>query len=557
MRPVRRATAGGLQAAALLAAVALAALATRPLIPLDETRFAAVAWEMWRRGDWLVPHLNAEPYSHKGPALFWLLGAGWAAFGVSDWWPRLLPALCALASLALTARLARMLWPERPWLAGRAALLLVGFAAFSTLSTVLLTDALLHLAVVGAITAVAWSWRRGGALPWLVFAAALGLGALTKGPAVVLHCVPLALLAPWWAIDPRPRSWPRWYAGAGAATAGGLAIALVWALAAARAGGPEYADAILWRQTAGRVAASFAHARPWWFYFALAPALLLPYPLWPRLWRAGAALARQGTDAGARFCLVWFVVPLASFSLVSGKQPHYLFPELAALALLGARALEGAQEDGRTGDRLVAAVPLLIAAICIFALPLVPLVAAALQRENQVLALLRGAPWWLGVAPLALAGWILRRRQAPLDLVVRDIALAISAVAVVVHFAAVRPIAPVYRTSEIGALMARAENEGRRIAYAGHYEGQLHFASRLRTVPEEIESGEIAAWLGRHPDGLAIAETRLPPVEVCGLEPFLARPYRGRILAAWMGSGDAEDASAPAAMPPGAAQSRR
>ncbi|HBT43825.1 MAG TPA: glycosyltransferase, partial [Rhodospirillaceae bacterium] len=44
----------------LLIAVTLTA---RPLLPVDETRYLAVAWEMWQRGDFLVPYLNGEPYS--------------------------------------------------------------------------------------------------------------------------------------------------------------------------------------------------------------------------------------------------------------------------------------------------------------------------------------------------------------------------------------------------------------------------------------------------------------------------------------------------------------
>ena len=35
--------------------VMAAAVLTRPLMPVDETRYLAVAWEMWLRGDFLVP----------------------------------------------------------------------------------------------------------------------------------------------------------------------------------------------------------------------------------------------------------------------------------------------------------------------------------------------------------------------------------------------------------------------------------------------------------------------------------------------------------------------
>ncbi len=50
----------------------LLALLTRPLFPMDETRYVALAWEMWQRGDFLVPYLNGEPYSHKPPCF-----SGW------------------------------------------------------------------------------------------------------------------------------------------------------------------------------------------------------------------------------------------------------------------------------------------------------------------------------------------------------------------------------------------------------------------------------------------------------------------------------------------------
>ena len=54
----------GLTRALILGVLAAAAgIATRPLLPIDETRYASVAWEMFTHGSWLVPHLNGAPYS--------------------------------------------------------------------------------------------------------------------------------------------------------------------------------------------------------------------------------------------------------------------------------------------------------------------------------------------------------------------------------------------------------------------------------------------------------------------------------------------------------------
>ncbi len=66
---------------ALLAVLTLVAIISRPLTPLDETRYVGVAWEMWLRGDFLVPYKNGAPYDHKPPLMMWLFQFGWALTG--------------------------------------------------------------------------------------------------------------------------------------------------------------------------------------------------------------------------------------------------------------------------------------------------------------------------------------------------------------------------------------------------------------------------------------------------------------------------------------------
>ena len=140
---------------ALLAVLTLAALASRTAIPLDETRYLAVAWEMWQRGDFLVPFRNGEVYSHKPPLLFWLIHAGWASFGVNDVWPRLVAPICALATLHLTRRIAAELWPQAPWRAERAAWMLLGCLLFALFAEALMFDMLLAACVALGILGLA------------------------------------------------------------------------------------------------------------------------------------------------------------------------------------------------------------------------------------------------------------------------------------------------------------------------------------------------------------------------------------------------------------------
>jgi len=93
-------------AGSLLLVAGLASLLLRTPFPVDETRYLSVAWEMWHNGDFILPTLNGEPYSHKPPLLFWLMHAGWALFGVNDYSPRLISMIAGLASLPLVSAIA-------------------------------------------------------------------------------------------------------------------------------------------------------------------------------------------------------------------------------------------------------------------------------------------------------------------------------------------------------------------------------------------------------------------------------------------------------------------
>ncbi len=87
---------------------------------------------------------------------------------------------------------------------------------------------------------------------------------------------------------------------------------------------------ILWGQTAGRMVQAFDHDRPLWWYIPFLPLCLAPWILWPGLWRAVRARWLD-VQAGAlgpagRFLVCWVVPTLVCFSLISGKQIHYLIP---------------------------------------------------------------------------------------------------------------------------------------------------------------------------------------------------------------------------------------
>ena len=479
-----------LLALGLLALLTGVAIFARPMTPIDETRYISVAWEMWLRGDWLVPYKNGAPYSHKPPLMMWLYQIGWAVFGVSEWWPRLVSPLFSAAGLFLTMGLAHRLWPKHAGLGGRAVLILASSLLWIFFSTSAMFDVMLAcftlLGLHGILTAAEGRALKGFALLGL----AIGLGVLAKGPVILLHTLPVAVLAPWW--NPG-LAWKRWAAGVVGAVLLGAAIALAWAIPAGFAGGEEYQRAIFWGQTADRMVQSCAHKRPLWWYLPLLPIMFFPWLVWPGLWRAYRDLARQGLDRGARFCLVWMLPVFVAFSLISGKQMHYLIPIFPAFALLSARALAGSVRGSLW-------LPAFLAVLVGAGLSALALGRVTLPKNSLAeLPLFWPALVLIAVMP-ALWYWARRStRQLPALTVVGVIFVALLQLSLTSAFHAdydVRPFAGAIR---------QAQEAGRVVANGDFYHDQFHFAGRLRQPLVAFEDDKkMAGWLTAHPDALAV-----------------------------------------------------
>jgi 4-amino-4-deoxy-L-arabinose transferase-like glycosyltransferase len=470
------------------------AIAERPLLPIDETRYLSVAWEMWRRGDWVVPYLNGAPYSDKPPLLFWGILAGWRAFGVNEWWPRLLAPLAGLLSAILVAHLARRLSPDRVDAADRAIPFLSGLL-WTSYSTLVLFDTLLTLCVLVALCGVVEAWRGRVGYGWLACGAGIGLGVLTKGPVVLVHVLPVALLAPWWGFG-RPVPWRRaWYCGLIAAVALGAAIGLAWALSAAARGGAAYRAAILWDQTAGRVTHAFAHNRPWWWYLPLLLLILFPWSVWPPLWRSLAASHRGPPELPMRFALAVVVPGLLAFSLISGKQVHYLMPLLPAFAILAGHTSRRTPEVTRSWDTLLPASLLAIGGGLLLATRYLRGISGAPEWAAGV------SPWW-GLILLiggALVGLPRRAHQQIITL-----SLLTPALLILVHLAGREVIGWTQDLRPAAEFLRKAESAHQPIAFVGHYAGQFHFLGRLERPFDEITSEGISRWASDHPSGLVV-----------------------------------------------------
>ena len=465
----------------------LCALAIRGPMPIDETRYLSVAWEMWSTGDFVLPTVNGEPYTHKPPVLFWLMHLGWWLFGVNTWWPRSLPLLGALGAVWLTRKLASRLYPQpASRVPEAAAWLLAGTVAWTAYVTMLLFDLVLVCWIMLALIALERA-ERAPRTSWGLYAAALAAGLLTKGPATLVFTLPPALLAPWWSVGAsrRPRSW---YAGLALAVVLALMGAGLWVFAAFEETGGAYLRSMIWDQSATRIVNSFAHAHPWWFYVVLFPVFLLPWILWPTVWKT----AREpGVLRADRFVIATFVPAFVIFSLISGKQPHYLLP-LVPLAMLWLAPRVTAAGMTLAGGAPIAAGFMILgaagAASAIWAAPV----------DTRVV---------VGLAAMALALLYLRpaddRRAS-----IRRFALTTTTMLSLLTLAFFATMGGAYDLGRAARVVRELAARDVPIAWIGPYYGQFNFLARLRhpiSVFDPRKPEQILEWLAEHPDGKVVS----------------------------------------------------
>ena len=316
----------------------LASYFSHGLFPIDETRYVAVAWEMWHRQSFLIPLLNGEHYSHKPPLLFWMIHLGWSLFGVNDWWPRAVPLFFSLGCLGLTAHLCGLLASQQS-LAEQtrnkycAVLILASLWLWTIDSSLLMFDVLLTffilLALIGAVTAIQTQKQRG----WFIYAVGVACGLLTKGPACFLYILSFSGLFIFHQTDKRLKLTGLLLGY----TFLGIGLAALWPLTIALTGNTAdkvFLYHVLWTQTVHRVANSFAHQHPFWWYLPLLPLLLLPWSVLPATWRIFKNYSALYQNTTMRILCGAILIPIIIFSCISGKQLHYLIPILPLFSLL-------------------------------------------------------------------------------------------------------------------------------------------------------------------------------------------------------------------------------
>lgn len=369
---------------ALLAALLLFQLGALPLLGPDEPRYARVAVEMHRSGNWITPTLQGQPWLEKPALYYWLAAMAFRGFGESDWAARLPSVAASLLLTGVTALLGARLF-------GAAAGLHAGFV----LATSLLAFAYGHSAGMDMLLAATVTTSLGllalralgiaGPLAVPAAWAMMGLAALAKGPLGVLLPV---LVMGGYVVATRDWRLLRRLVSPGAVLAFGL-VAGPWYLAVLLDQGRAFVDVFLLNHNLERFT-STVHRHPGPFYYYL-PVLLAGLFPWSGLSLPALFGIRPRRSRADLLLLLWLVLPLAFFSAAGSKLPGYILPCLPPLALLLGREaarLAGGPDAGWS--------PAWNRPVALFGLALGALIATApFVLRSQ------GEPRWAQAAPVA------------------------------------------------------------------------------------------------------------------------------------------------------------
>ena len=317
-----------------------------PLFDPDEGRNAEVAREMAQTNDYILPHLDGLPYLDKPVVYFAAAAAVMEVLGPTETAARLPAYLFTIATIVVVIWFAKRRWGrDAAWLAAVALATMPLVLAYARTT---IFDSALAFSTTLAILAF---WDERPVLAW----AAIGLGAITKGPVAIL--IPLATLIPYALLTGRPlrRLFP--LAGLGMFAL----VALPWFIAiSVRI--PEFPHYVFVRETFERVTTTrFHRTAPFWYYLPIVPVAAFPWIV-PALarwknWRWAWLARRVNPEAQETILMAcWVLGPLLFFTLNQSKLPQYVLPLMPAFALAAARVLtrDASELGGGIGSGRVA-----------------------------------------------------------------------------------------------------------------------------------------------------------------------------------------------------------
>ncbi len=354
-------------------------LGSYPLLDHNEGMYAAIARDMLRSSNFIIPHVNGVPYLEKPPLLFWLMAASMSLFGENEWAVRLIPALALFATAWKLHRfLLRVTGLQTPGMA--AALILVTSLPLLAMARMVLCDMLMTCFLSAALIFF-YEWDAelhppGRGNKYLMgFYLCLALAVMTKGfVAVILAGGTIAGFLAWQRRT--LQDYLRIASPRGIVLF--LCVAAPWHIAASMQE-PGFA----WFYFINEHVLRFLNMREphdyytghVWYYLPRIFGYLIPWTLFllllpPLRRRAGVGGKLQaplpltpslkGRGNIYRFLWSWFLFCLIFFSAAGGKANYYMIAGMPPLIMLLALQLTHATEADPRFIRGIASIALLL-----------------------------------------------------------------------------------------------------------------------------------------------------------------------------------------------------
>lgn len=332
-------------AVGVLAATAvlfLARLGSRGVVS-EELRWAEVAREMRRTGDYVHPAINGRAYFDKPVGSYWLIvAASYLTGGVTEATARLPAAVTGWVGVWLVMRLAgRWYGPKAGVLAGVVLATAFGFAFYARRATADVET------VTGVLAAVClFEWHRHRPPGWWVVGLWAVMGVTSQMKGLLGFALPVAVFGAF-------GTWSGWANGgwrgviAGnrwlfnrwtllAAPLGGGLFLLPYALAATgRAGAAGDGLGLLFRENVQRFFRPHNHTGPVYLYLGVIVVLAAP---WSAFLPAALVPRRPVRDVD-RLAWAYFLAVFLFFTASASRRSYYLLPVLPAAAALIAAVL--------------------------------------------------------------------------------------------------------------------------------------------------------------------------------------------------------------------------
>jgi 4-amino-4-deoxy-L-arabinose transferase len=339
---------------------------TRGLWSPDEGRYTVAALQMLDTGNYLAPAYSPDEVNFsKPPTTYWVIAASMKVFGRNTWAVRVPYALAFVLTILVLYAMGRRLIPAKPWLPG----LVYGCATAPFLtSNIVSTDAFLTLcealAMLGFIVAAFDERERGRKRYVLLMWLGWGLAFLTKGPPGL---IPLLAVIPFIVRRDGWRGLGRFFPLSGIVLF--LLVGLSWyAVVVVRY--PGLLDYFLHQEVYNRMFTAAHRRHAGWFGWikVFGPVLVFGLlPWWPaafRVLRHGFSAERwqawKNSHAVELLLLLWFLIPFVVFCLVQSRLPLYMLPLFVPLSLLLALELRDRVDLGKTGQKVLLAVWIVI-----------------------------------------------------------------------------------------------------------------------------------------------------------------------------------------------------